>query len=128
MGAGVTLYEVQQNSSLTYRVYDFDRADVNGNKRPLHVDKAKAVANLGAYTVPNPARGSLLAKCRYFSAYRFTGEREAGRDDSFVAVTVTDGEITLGGMRLNKGETAFMSAGERADIKGSGSYILICVE
>lgn len=128
VGAGVTLYEVQQNSSLTYRVYDYDRTDADGNKRPLHVDKAKAVANLGAYTVPNPARGSLLAKCRYFSAYRFTGEREVGRDDSFVAVTVTDGEITLGGMRLNKGETAFMSAGERADIKGSGSYILICVE
>ncbi len=128
IGSGVTLYEVQQNSSLTYRVYDFDRADANGNKRPLHVDKAKAVANLNAYDVPNPARGSLLAKCRYFSAYRFTGEREVGRDDSFVAVTVTDGEITLGGMRLNKGETAFMSAGERAQIAGGGEYILICVE
>ena len=49
IGSGVTLYEVQQNSSLTYRVYDFDRADANGNKRPLHVDKAKAVANLNAY-------------------------------------------------------------------------------
>ena len=128
MGAGVTLYEVQQNSSLTYRVYDFDRADANGNKRPLHVDKAKAVANLNAYDVPNPARGSLLAKCRYFSVYRFAGESEAGRDDSFVAVTVTDGSIRLGGVTLNKGEIAFMSAGERAQITGGGEYILICVE
>ena len=128
IGSGVTLYEVQQNSSLTYRVYDFDRADANGNKRPLHVDKAKAVANLNAYDVPNPERGDLLAKCRYFSAYRFAGEREVGRDDSFVAVTVTDGSIELNGVALCKGETAFMSAGERAQITGGGEYILICVE
>lgn len=128
IGSGVTLYEVQQNSSLTYRVYDFDRADSNGNKRPLHVDKAKAVANLNAYEVPNPRRDALLAKCRYFSAYMFAGEREVGRDDSFVAVTVTDGSIELNGIALCKGETAFMSAGERAQITGGGEYILICVE
>lgn len=128
IGAGVTLYEVQQNSSLTYRVYDFDRTDANGNKRPLHVDKAKAVANLNVYDVPNPERGDLLAKCRYFSAYRFADEREVGRDDSFVAVTVTDGSIELNGVALCKGETAFMSAGERARITGNGEYILICVE
>lgn len=128
IGAGITLYEVQQNSSLTYRVYDFDRTDANGNKRPLHVDKAKAVANLNAYEVPDPRRDTLLAKCRYFSAYRFADEREVGRDDSFVAVTVTDGSIDLDGIALCKGETAFMSAGERARITGTGEYILICVE
>ena len=128
IGAGITLYEVQQNSSLTYRVYDFDRTDANGNKRPLHVDKAKAVANLNAYEVPDPRRDTLLAKCRYFSAYRFADEREVGRDDSFVAVTVTDGSIELNGIALCKGETAFMSAGERARITGKGEYILICVE
>ena len=128
IGAGITLYEVQQNSSLTYRVYDFDRTDANGNKRPLHVDKAKAVANLNAYEVPDPRRDTLLAKCRYFSAYRYFGEREVGSDDSFVAVTVTDGPIELNGIALCKGETAFMSAGERARITGKGEYILICVE
>lgn len=128
IGAGITLYEVQQNSSLTYRVYDFDRTDANGNKRPLHVDKTKAVANLNAYEVPDPHRDTLLAKCRYFSAYRFADEREVGSDDSFVAVTVTDGSIEVGGIALCKGETAFMSAGERAHITGKGEYILICVE
>ena len=128
IGAGVTLYEVQQNSSLTYRVYDFDRTDAQGNKRPLHVEKAKAVANLNKYDVPSSERGELLGKCKYFSAYKYFGEREAGRDDSFVAVTVVDGTVTLAGITLCKGETAFLSAGERARIEGCGSYILICVE
>lgn len=128
IGAGVTLYEVQQNSSLTYRVYDFDRTDINGNKRPLHVDKAKQAANLNKYDVPNPKRSELLGKCKYFSAYRYSDEREVGRDDSFVAVTVVDGSLTLADIVLKKGETAFISAGERVGIQGNGSYILICAE
>ena len=37
---GVTLIEIQQNSNLTYRLYDYNRKDKNGNLRPLHIDKA----------------------------------------------------------------------------------------
>ncbi len=128
IGAGITIFEIQQNSSLTYRVYDFDRKDKNGNKRELHIEKAMAVADLKEKKVPDPARGELLGKCKYFSVYRCHGEREIGRKDSFASVTVTDGEIEIGGMSLKKGETAFISAGERAEAKGNGEYILTCVE
>ena len=40
IGAGILIAEIQQNSDLTYRVYDFDRRDAAGNLRELHVDKA----------------------------------------------------------------------------------------
>jgi mannose-6-phosphate isomerase len=43
-GPGLLLCEVQQNCDTTYRVYDFDRADAAGNRRELHLDKAKAVS------------------------------------------------------------------------------------
>lgn len=128
IGAGITIFEVQQNSSLTYRVYDFDRKDKDGNRRELHVEKAKAVADLKAKSVPTAVRDALLGKCKYFSVYRYNGERKIGRSDSFVSVTVVDGAIKLGDMPLKKGETAFLSAGESARVKGDGQYILTCVE
>lgn len=40
IGAGITIVEIQQNSDITYRVYDYDRIDNNGTKRPLHIEKA----------------------------------------------------------------------------------------
>jgi mannose-6-phosphate isomerase len=39
LGAGITALEVQQSSNATYRLYDFQRRDSNGNLRPLHLDK-----------------------------------------------------------------------------------------
>ena len=40
IGKGILIAEIQQNSDLTYRLYDYDRKDANGNKRELHVERA----------------------------------------------------------------------------------------
>ena len=40
IGAGLLLYEIQQNSDLTYRLFDYHRRDAEGNLRPLHIEKA----------------------------------------------------------------------------------------
>ena len=42
IGAGIVLAEIQQRSNLTYRLYDYNRTDATGKKRPLHVEKAKS--------------------------------------------------------------------------------------
>lgn len=128
IGAGITLLEVQQNSTLTYRVYDYDRVDNLGNKRQLHLQKASEVVNLQKYEVPSPERQSFLCGCRYFSAYRYYGEKRFKNSKSFTAVTVTDGQITLSGLPLLKGETAFVSAGETMEIHGNGEYVCVCVD
>ncbi len=47
IGAGVTLAEVQQNSNTTYRLYDYNRTDKDGNKRPLHIEDAAACIRTG---------------------------------------------------------------------------------
>lgn len=46
IGAGILICEIQQNSNTTYRVFDFNRRDKNGNLRELHIDKALEVSNL----------------------------------------------------------------------------------
>lgn len=128
IGAGVTLVEIQQNSDLTYRVYDYDRLGSDGKPRELHVSKALDVLNFDKYIVPEANRDELLGKCRYFSAYRFEGARTLKCADSFAGVTVLNGEITIGELKLRRGETAFISAGTEAEIKGTGAYCLVRVE
>lgn len=80
IGAGALIAEIQANSNLTYRMYDYDRMDKNGRKRELHVEKALQVANLNSMTEPRqPLRVlkyrqgvacELLARCKYFEVYR----------------------------------------------------------
>ncbi len=66
IGAGLTLVEIQQNSDVTYRLYDY------GRPRPLHLDKGLAVSDLNPHPGPQPPLKSaagykLLACCRYFA-------------------------------------------------------------
>lgn len=80
IGAGILLVEIQQNSNLTYRLYDYDREDKNGKKRPLQITKALDVAILNASTKPRqPMRvlqyrpgsaSELLCRCKYFEVNR----------------------------------------------------------
>ena len=109
-------------------MYDFDRTDAFGNKRELHVEKAKAVANLKKYSVPDPERDELLGKCKYFATYRLKGTKEIWMEDSFVCATVINGEYKAGDVSLKKGDTFFMSAGEKETLLGDGEFIISCVE
>lgn len=80
IGAGIVMAEIQENSNLTYRLYDYDRLDKNGNKRELHIDKALEVARFSSSLEPvQPMRkleykrgkaSELLARCRYFQTER----------------------------------------------------------
>ncbi len=77
IGAGIVLVEIQENSDLTYRVYDWGRVGADGKPRELHLDKAMAAINFDA---PSPHRltgvtltdgdnrRTALAACRYFAS------------------------------------------------------------
>lgn len=80
IGAGALIAEIQENSNLTYRLYDYDRVDKYGNKRELHIKKALEVADLKGSAAPRqPMRvlhykkgcaGELLCRCKYFQVER----------------------------------------------------------
>lgn len=80
IGAGALIAEIQENSNLTYRLYDYNRVDKNGKKRDLHIDKALQVANLKSSAEPRqPLRvlkykqgvaSEFLSRCKYFEVYR----------------------------------------------------------
>lgn len=57
LGAGIMVAEIQQSSNLTYRLYDYDRTDAQGNKRPLHIEKALEVINFNSSGQIGKSRG-----------------------------------------------------------------------
>lgn len=72
IGAGLLIAEIQQTSDVTYRLYDFDRVDANGNTRELHVDMAldainyKKTQSKKSYTRTENACNEMV-DCSYFT-------------------------------------------------------------
>lgn len=131
IGAGVLIYEIQQNSTLTYRLYDYMRRDKDGNLRELHVDKAMRVSSLTEYKKPDcSAHGeNVIGYSKYFETreYRLDGELTLTVDDgSFLALTVISGEGECEGERLSLGDSFFCPAGA-GDITLRGNLTLITV-
>jgi mannose-6-phosphate isomerase len=88
IGAGLVLCEIQEQSDTTYRVYDYNRRDAQGNARELHVEKALEVIRFGeqrggkltpALTEADGVAKTYFVACPYFATekWEFTG-RAAG--------------------------------------------------
>lgn len=78
LGKGILLLEVQQNSDITYRIYDYDRIGLDGNKRELHMEKAIEVIDYNAvnYKIePCVSRENDLLKTILISSDYFTVEK-----------------------------------------------------
>jgi mannose-6-phosphate isomerase len=80
IGAGLVLCEIQQNSDLTYRVYDYGRRDASGNPRELHLEKAFDVTRFGpqlggkispASVDNHGTKKTFLVACPYFATERW---------------------------------------------------------
>ena len=115
LGPGLTICEIQQNSDLTYRFYDFGRRGVDGKPRALHIEQAAAVIRHDAARLPtrpmelaHPSiRRELLAGCSYFAAERlswagdFLYMPDRGRCH---AVILLAGEGRIAGQRYRPGD------------------------
>jgi mannose-6-phosphate isomerase len=126
IGAGILLAEIQQNSDITYRLFDWNRVDSNGNPRELHTEKALAVMNFNSgpgervkpktYT-ENGVPHELLAACPYFAAERLLLNEPAEFDTagkSFHIVQALENAVTVGSensnCNLSPGEAALIPA------------------
>lgn len=131
IGEGLLLAEIQESSNVTYRVYDYNRAGQNGEKRELHFDKAVQVMDMNPAPdvkqlprmvcyFPGGSR-ELLCRCRYFEVERIQvtkGFTFSVTDYSFQVLMCLDGygqvetmDAELKPMRFVKGETMFLPAG-----------------
>ena len=117
IGAGVVIFEIQQNSTLTYRLYDYMRRDKDGNLRELHVDKAMKVSDLKPYLSVECSKddNSLVGLCEYFETHKykleFTNKSLNVDNSSFLSVTCVNGSGEICGEKISKGDTFFCPAG-----------------
>lgn len=135
---GTLVLETQQNSDTTYRVYDYDRVDSNGNKRELHVDKSIAVTTVPH--VENKSNYNILendnfklttfVSNEFFSVHKldvFT-EYSSIQDKSFELYSVIDGDGKLvsnsNEYSLNKGDN-FILPNNFGEFKLIGNLQLI---
>ena len=141
IGGGILLAEIQQNSNTTYRVYDYNRRDKDGNLRPLHTEKAIDVTcceppnydinPIGAKTEKDGFTSQLLTECELFkvSSLEITEKAVLCADkDSFVSLLVTDGSGEINACnetyKMKKGDSFFISASSgKIEIKGKLTVI-----
>lgn len=119
IGKGCLICEIQQNSNLTYRVYDYMRRDKQGNLRELHIEKALKVTNLKKYE-RKELSGGVLGASKYFTVKKLIvrGEEERFADKkSFCCLTCVSGTGKINGENVTAGDSYFVPA-------GYGKYIL----
>jgi mannose-6-phosphate isomerase len=144
LGAGILLVEIQENSDLTYRIYDWGRVGSDGKPRETHLEKALTAISFGkcppehlpgvTLAEGNNTR-TLLAACRYFATEVLEisdvhSEEVPGR--SFSILFVMRGEPRLlwdgGELLARKGQSLLVPAEMREwSIKGKGSLLRMYV-
>jgi len=125
IGAGVLLAEIQQTSDITYRIYDWDRKDDQGNSRDLHTEEALDAIDFkveNSYKTPYTKKldkAVNIVNCEYFTTNFISVNSNINIDnsnkDSFVIYMCVGGEgVELNGAdfseKLNYGETILVPA------------------
>jgi mannose-6-phosphate isomerase len=129
IGAGVVLFELQEYSDITYRLYDYGRIQANGKRRELHVDRALDVmlyepSQVVKVTpvqagVEDAGERRILVACDYFveEEFRVFGQISAHvTDTSLQILSALEGKCALRGgeaseMAIRRGETIVLPAG-----------------
>lgn len=138
IGKDILIAEIQQNSNVTYRVYDYGRVGKDGKKRDLHIEKALAVTN----RVPIIKSGKSyphVSDCDYFTVDKLNLDGRMMKKmegtvgpESFVSILMLDGRgtITCGRetVEYKKGDSLFLGAGSGTyEIEGSCDALITTI-
>ncbi len=140
IGKGLLLAEIQQTSDITYRIYDFDRVDDQGQKRKLHVEEALEAIDFNFYQNYKTPYLKLenepveLVRNNYFTTnllhFKENTIRNYNNLDSFVIYICIDGNLNLlhnnSQFNLNMGETMLLPANiDKVMLESSSGFKLL---
>lgn len=138
LGPGILVYEIQQSSDTTYRLFDWGRLGLDGQPRELHIDKSLSVADLESLPQVKQPDSDALVDGEYFRTWRHRledGALDFATEGRFQALSCIDGELrvsTKGGaepdsIALSTGETGLVPAClAQFQISGSGTILRSC--
>lgn len=138
IGKGILIAEIQQNSNVTYRVFDYNRKDSKGNTRPLHITQALECADLNppqelCHKTTVLGNTEVLNECSFFSVYLLNVDSTHiihSDSSSFTSIIILEGdgyvsEINkINAEHFRKGDSFFLSAGCDYKITGKSKIIL----
>src|SRR6059058_588036 len=130
IGAGNLLVEVQQNSDTTYRVFDWNRVDDQGESRQLHVDQALQCIDFND-VAPEPIapRGELLVQHELFEVQKWSvdAQRAVAPLGQFAIVLCLTGALRCAGVDFTRGEFFLLPASLQEQMiypRGEGASLL----
>lgn len=135
LGPGILVYEIQQSSDVTYRLYDWRRLGLDGRPRELHVERGLQVAKLEPPPRVRQLRNGLLVDGAYFRLWRHELAGDALKIESngrFQSLTCIAGRVEAAAeghdeIVLSKGETGLMPACvSEFEMRGQGAILRAC--
>ncbi|MFG1481284.1 class I mannose-6-phosphate isomerase [Halobacteriovorax sp. HFRX-2_2] len=138
IGEGVTLVEVQQNSGVTYRVWDWNRMGLDGKPRELHVKKAMDVINfkpsaneLEHFQYKNLEKSGLLTSNNYFNArvkVLGAGDESVLSLNGISSIVVLEGTCEIDDTEIKEYESAVVKDIESAILKATTDSKVLVVK
>ena len=140
IGAGILIAEVQQNSDITYRVWDWGRVGADGKGRELHVTEALKVSETVPYTLPCGQAGEVaqvaggrlrtLAECDKFATWELTLQDSAPVPADVRCILCIEGSATLTSegcedVTLPAGASVYIPEGLPATLSGNARVLWI---
>ena len=120
IGAGLLIYEIQQNSDTTYRVFDWNRVGLDGKPRALHVQESMQSIDFTDFApgVQQVQSNGTLVNCEYFNVKVLSGSKQAGVPGESLTIAAAQHQVAgvrrraqrLGGTTLKGGDFALVPA------------------
>ena len=124
IGDGVRLYEVQQSSNTTFRLYDWGRVGADGKPRELHIEKGLQAIDYGL-PVPVPCK-SLDTPFFSFSQMTLRGEESlSAGPNEFLALYVARNEVDLNGSRITEGASVLLPPSSKSALVGTDAVLFL---
>ena len=128
LGAGLLVYEIQQNSDTTYRVFDWNRLGLDGLPRQLHVAESLQCIDFNDFepAMQSPSANGTLAKCDYFATRRASLAPDQSApikpdDDDFICLAVVAGSGTIDECETHNGDFLLLPANQPASQIAAGA-------
>lgn len=115
--AGSLVFEIEEGSDFTYRFYDYDRVDSQGNKRELHVEKATSCLDIGLKSKVKAYNGQEIVEKTYTTRLIKNLDDYTNESNTIECFTFVEGNLSCDGLDVAPGSTILMWPGETLSVK-----------
>lgn len=130
IGEGNLIVEIQQNSDTTYRVFDWNRAGLDGQPRELHIEESLLSTDFADFTPPlDHVTSGIVAECEHFRVEKkiLTAPQDLRPPGDFALVTIVSGEARCGEQTFASGDFFLLPASATSTVAPAHSVCTVLV-